>query len=82
MGAAAPAFREGGWVNGRLAVALERARWSLHDCGAAGSAAAWSGARATFAAPPSRRRWIHGVRGRLSWLVNCFGGWIGLVSLI
>ena len=52
-----------GWVNGRFAEALERARWSLRDCGAVGRAAAWSGACATFAAPPSRRRWIRGVRG-------------------
>ena len=52
-----------GGVNGRLTEALERARWSLHDCGAAGRSAAWGGACATYAAPPARRGGIRGVRG-------------------
>ncbi len=48
-----------------LAAALERARWSLHDCGAVGSAAAWGCACATYAAPPSRRGWIRGGRATI-----------------
>ncbi len=69
-----------GGVNGRLTEACNGARWSLRDCGAGGSAAAWGGARAKFAAPPSRRGWIRGGSWRSSWLMNyqrCEAGWFG-----
>jgi hypothetical protein len=51
-------------LRGAVGSALrEMCEVELHDCGAAGSAAAWGGACATYAAPPSRRGWIRGGRG-------------------